>query len=189
MAVPKKKIQNPIILLYFKVFCGVFFGLSIAAILNRFVNFFFLCVFAGTLASGVFAFFLDQRMRKTHLHSERDSLLIKVISVLLVSVTTILTFAILAVLPLNVDRSFSVWALNEMERYGKPQSREELVLESSKFFSPNSGEISRRIDEQIRLKNIEVVGEKLRLSERGRLQVKMHRLLRKIFALEINYTR
>lgn len=175
--------------IFFEVIAGAVLGLTIAALLNRVIDFFFLCVFAGAFASGVLVFVLEFRNRKRGLISESDSFLGKTISVLVVSLTTVITFATLAILPLNVDRSFSVWALNEMELIGKPQSRNDVILESAKFFSPNSGEISRRVDEQIRLRNIEIEDGMLQLSERGKLQVQIHRVIRKIFALEMNYTR
>ncbi len=175
--------------IFFEVIAGVVFGSAIAALLNRVIDFFFLCVFAGAFASGFLVFALEFRNRKRGLIPESDSFLVKIISVLVVSLTTVITFATLAILPLNVDRSFSVWALNEMELIGKPQLRDDLILESAKFFSPNSGEISRRVDEQIKLRNIEIEDGMLQLSARGKLQVEIHRVLRKIFALEMNYTR
>jgi hypothetical protein len=175
--------------IFIEVIAGAVFGLTIAALLNRVIDFFFLCVFAGAFASGVLVSVLEFRNRKKGLISDSDRSLVKIISVLVVSLTTVVTFAILAILPLNVDRSFSVWALNEMELIGKPQLRDDLILESAKFFSPNSGEISRRIDEQIRLRNIEIQDGMLQLSARGKLQVEIHRVLRHIFGLKMNYTR
>jgi hypothetical protein len=181
--------QSPRIMIFFEVIAGVVFGLTIAALLNRLVEFFFLCVFVGALASGVLVLVLDLKIRKNNIYSESENFLIKIISVLVIFLTTVITFATLAILPLNVDRSFTVWTLNEMEINGKPQSRDELILESAKFFSSNSGEISRRINEQIRLRNIEAEDGMLQLSARGKLQVQIHRVLRQIFALEVNYTR
>ncbi len=181
--------QSPRMVIFFEVIAGVVFGLTIAALLNRLVEFFFLCVFVGSLASGVLVLVLDFKIRKNNINSESENSLIKIISVLVVFLTTVITFATLAILPLNVDRSFTVWTLNEMEINGKPQSRDELILESAKFFSSNSGEVSRRINEQIRLRNIEVEDGMLQLSARGKLQVQIHRVLRQIFALEVNYTR
>jgi hypothetical protein len=181
--------QSPRMTILFEVIAGVVFGLIVAALLNRLVYFFFLCVFAGAFASGVLVLVLEFKIRRKGLISESENILIKIISVLVVSLTTVITFATLAILPLNVDRSFTVWTLNEMELIGKTQSRDELILESAKFFSLNSGEISRRIDEQIRLRNIEVDDGMLHLSGRGKLQVEIHRVIRQIFALEVNYTR
>lgn len=189
MSMRENMTQSPRMTIFFEVIAGVAFGLTIAALLNRLVEFFFLCVFVGALASGVLVLVLDSKIRKNNINSESENFLIKIISVLVVFLTTVITFATLAILPLNVDRSFTVWTLNEMEINGKPQSRDELILESSKFFSSNSGEISRRINEQIRLRNIEVEDGMLQLSARGKLQVQIHRVLRQIFALEVNYTR
>jgi hypothetical protein len=189
MSVGKHLTQSPRATIFFEVIAGVLFGFTTAALLNRLVDFFFLCVFAGAFASCVLVLVLEFRIRKKDFNSESESFLVKIISVLVVSLTTVITFATLAILPLNVDRSFSVWTLNEMELIGKPQPRDELILESTKFFSPNSGEISRRVDEQIKLGNIEVEDGMLQLSARGKLQVEIHRVLRQIFALELNYTR
>lgn len=181
--------QNPKVVILLEIFCGVLFGLAIAALLNRVVNYFFLCVFVGAFASGVLTLFFEHRKKKAHFVSKKEMILVNINSALIVSLATVISFAFLAILPLNVDRSFSVWTLNQMDRLEKPQSRNELILEGAEFFSPSYGEISRRIDEQIRLKNIEETGGKLQLSERGKMQVKFHRALQKIFGLNIKYTR
>ena len=181
--------QSLSVLIALEVISGVVFGITLAALLNRFLDLFLWCVFLGAIAAGALTLILNISSRKGESRFSSDPSLNKVVTSLAASLATITTFAFLATLPINVDRSFSVWALNEMDRFGEPQSRNELILKSANFFSPNSGEISRRINEQIELKNIEVVGNYLRLTERGKLQVQIHRIIRKVFALNIKYTR
>lgn len=101
--------------------------------------------------------------------------------------STLLTFSILFTLPINVDRSFSVWLLNNLE--GKELSLSQAELKFSEFFKPSSGEIVRRIQEQISIGNIEKTKSgSIQLSERGSFLISVFKMIRIFFHLNSKYT-
>jgi hypothetical protein len=100
-----------------------------------------------------------------------------------------MAFSFLSTIPLNVDRSFTVWTLNQMSMEKTPISEIRLIEKSTMFFDVSNGEISRRIYEQVRLKNIEKVSGGVQLTRRGKLQVIFHRVIQEIFNLNSKYTK
>jgi hypothetical protein len=108
--------------------------------------------------------------------------------VLTVAVATLLTFSFLSAVPLNVDRSFSVWTINHMYNFDKPIDKSDLLKKGENFFTVGNGEISRRLDEQVRLGNVIEHKDKVELTKRGKLQAKLHTFIRKFFGLNMKYT-
>lgn len=106
-----------------------------------------------------------------------------VLSALLVFFTMLflLTFG-----PLNVDRSFSVWMLRnvaEQEQIATPS----LTKQASDFFNPSSGEIERRVNEQLNLGTITVDDGTVELTTRGEILVLVNEAMARFFGLNPNY--
>jgi hypothetical protein len=164
---------------------GFVCGLILAAIMNRTIGFFFYCTFIGSIFSGfVAAVILTGNKKGNKLRSlrlQRDI-------VLTIILTILLSFSFLATVPLNVDRSFSVWLLNQMSNNQTSLTRVDLEVKAQDFFNAQNGEISRRVDEQIKLGTIKKVSQDLRLTKRGIIQIEIHRLVAKFFGLTPKYT-
>jgi hypothetical protein len=167
---------------------GVVVGLVSAALINREIEFFFYSALLGTVLSGIgclIALLLSQFFQKSTFPNIEGRLVTQVLAILLSST---ICFSFLTLVPLNIDRSFSVWMLNEISRNEQISSLKQIEEKAQNFFTPGSGEIRRRVNEQIRLGNIKVTDEKIGLSKRGESQTKFHRLIRFIFALNEKYT-
>ena len=170
------------------IFFGTLVGLSVAAILNRLVFFFFPCVFFGSIAGATSTYlFLSFRVRKNQIFATeyQNHSIIRFITTLL---TSLILFSFLSTLPLNIDRSFSVWTLNQISNLPSEQTRTSLSTLAEDFFRKDSGEVSRRIDEQIKLGNLIEESSNIKLTSRGRFQVQFHRLIAQIFGLNSKYT-
>jgi len=106
-------------------------------------------------------------------------------------ISTLFSFSFLTTVPLNIDRSFSVWMLTNIDHAqnrGTNVNSEYLNTKVSEFFGPSSGEIDRRIREQISLGNLKVLNEKIVLTSRGENQVKLNRFFAKVFFTNQKYT-
>ena len=170
------------------IFVGTLVGFSVAAILNRILGFFFPCVFIGSLAGAVSTYLqLSLRARNNRIIVTKypNHSTIRFITTLL---TALILFSFLSTLPLNIDRSFSVWTLNQISNLSTEQTRVSLATLAEDFFTQDSGEVSRRIDEQIKLGNLIEEAGNIGLTSRGRFQVQIHRLIAQIFALNSKYT-
>lgn len=114
------------------------------------------------------------------------------VDVLINLLSTVLLFNFLTLVPLNVDRSFSVWMIGSLDsqaiRSGEGIKIVDLKKRTSQYFSPNSGEVQRRIDEQVNLGNFKIVRGKIYLTNRGRIQAKLDKILTRIFALNKKYS-
>lgn len=110
---------------------------------------------------------------------------------LLSSISSVLSVSVFLILvPLQVDRSFSVWMLNKISQQN-PQKFyvDELKNEAARYFSPNNGEINRRINEQVQIGNLEITSAKeIKLSNRGSLFVRFHKVVARIFNLNKKYS-
>lgn len=170
------------------ILVGILVGILVAAVLNRILDFFFACVFTGS-ATGALATYLVLSMRTGKSEIFRVNYpthsILRFVSTML---TSFMLFSFLSLLPLNIDRSFSVWTLNEMSKNETQLNRVSIEKMAEEFFAQGSGEISRRIDEQIQLGNLSEKLGKIELTPRGRFQVQVHRIIATIFALNKKYT-
>jgi hypothetical protein len=167
---------------------GTLVGLSAAAILNRILGFFFPCVFIGSLAGAITThLLLSFKLRNNRLFATeyQNHSTIRFIAALL---TSLILFSFLSTLPLNIDRSFSVWTLNQISNLSKEQTRFSLETLAEDFFTQENGEVSRRIDEQIKIGNLVEESNNIKLTSRGQFQVQFHRFIAKIFGLNSKYT-
>lgn len=160
---------------------SVVLGTLVAALANRFFDTFLISTIVGSGAGGLICFGLYQMVRVSYpLVFERF------ISSLL---AFFVTFSFLATVPINVDRSFSVWLLAGLESHRDPNfSVADAELFASEYFTPGSGEISRRIEEQIMIGNIELKEGNLSISSQGELLVNLFRATTLFFNLNPRYT-
>ena len=160
-------------------------GIISAAVLNRLLPAFLVAsALAAALAAVLALFLASSRLR-------RDKEVVGMsfingfaaLSALLVFFATLflLTFG-----PLNVDRSFSVWMLrNVAEQEQVPTAS--LKEQASDFFNPTSGEIERRVNEQLTLGNVSLEDGTIELTSRGRILVVTNELMARFFGLNPNY--
>lgn len=183
-----------------KKFLGTHFGLwsapisaivtvLLAAWIQRLVGVFFysiiiatVSIFISSLVILALVFAIRGQRMETWLRAATASL-----------VGALLAFSFLATVPLNVDRSFSVWSLNQIykqdkNRAGIPVSTLKQELEA--YFSADSGEIDRRLTEQTDIGNISVSEEgKVTLTDQGIRQRNIFFGISAFFGLNPKYAR
>ena len=158
-------------------------GLNIfAAILSRFVDSFFLvCNLTLIFSIAIQYFYFKFRSSKKN----DINYFYRTIAV------TATSFAFLILGPLNVDRSISVWMLHQIEIQAKSPlelQRDELNQDFQKLFTIDDSEFNKRINEQLRIGNIEIdTNNNIRLSKLGEFQTKLHRMVALFFGLNRKY--
>jgi len=160
--------------------CGVA-GIAFAALINRVFHFFLLTTIVSSIFAGITASLTITKITKNKSIKSNVN-----ISTILVSF--LLTYSFLATVPINIDRSFSVWMLNQMKQNGAPSSQIEIERTAAQFFSERNGEINRRIQEQIKIGNLNVKNNQVSLTKRGELQVRFNKIIRIFFDLNKKYT-
>jgi hypothetical protein len=182
---PNKKMR-PFASIAFNVFVSAMSGICITAVLQRLNHMFFYNVFIGSIFSGVVSFFLFKiTKRKYYIEG--------IVRPYAIIISVLVSFSFLSTIPLTIDRSYSVWLLKhvaEAEYAGKIIGRETLIGDSTDFFSAENGQLNRRIDEQVRIGNLQMVGVgTIQLSTKGLLFAKINNLIGIIFGLEPRYSR
>jgi len=168
---------------YMKVFLtSLVLSLVYAVILSRFLPIFlytsFLAPSFGFLSTLIY--FSKREWRK-------DSIEKKLLYNLL---ATILVMNFLQTIPINIDRSFSVWMLTQIEYAGSANKiqLQDIENDAQQFLAPENGEIRRRIHEQVSIGNIRVESGMLNLTKRGQMMVKFNRAIANIFNLNPKYS-
>jgi hypothetical protein len=163
------------------VLSAVVLGTFVAAIANRFLDTFLASALVGSASAGLICLGMYRMVRVDYpVAFERFA------SVLL---AIFVTFSFLATVPINVDRSFSVWLLAGLESNRDSSiSASDAEFLASQYFSPGSGEISRRIEEQLNIGNIELREGNLSLSSQGEILVALFRATALFFDLNPRYT-
>ncbi len=160
-------------------------GICIAAICQRINNFFFYNVFIGSISAGVMSviFFL---LTKTKFKPEKST------CIYLTTISVLISYSFLFTIPLTVDRSYSVWMLKEVAQAnasGLGKEKKNLLEESSVFFDESNGQLSRRVDEQVRIGNIKIVNlEEIEITTKGKLWAIFNKYVGIIFGLEPRYS-
>ena len=176
----------PMASITFNIFLSALLGISLSAVLQRFNHIFFYNVFIGSFFSGAVSFFLVKVTKRKYYIEIRTRPYIIVISVLL-------SFSFLSTVPLTIDRSYSVWLLKhiaEAQYAGTVIDRETLIGDSTDFFSAENGQLNRRIDEQVKIGNLEILDEDtIKASSKGLLLAEINNLVGIIFALEPKYSK
>ena len=151
----------------------------VASILNRVLNVMFLQIAVLTpLITGLIIYSYAKKRKK---HNPFEKFVLSALA----------SFALLTTLPLNLDRSFSVWMLANLKSTHINQqtiSEKQLQEKLETFFSAKSGELNRRIEEQAKLGNISFHKKEIYLTTKGDLQVKINRVISRIFNLNPKYT-
>jgi hypothetical protein len=172
-----------------KIFLAVLTTLLLSIFIHKVVHtFFYVCLISvplSVLISVIYSLLLNSQQKR---EIKEETRLLEIFSIILVSSLT--TFLFLTLIPLNVDRSFSVWMLNQISnetRSGLVISSDQLKTEMSTFMGYNSGELTRRIREQESLGNIKLEKDKIYLTSRGKFQVFFDRVISKLFSTNKKY--
>lgn len=160
-------------------------GLISARILHLFVPIFFYVCFLSSIFTLTFSLLLA---RYASLLTKDSKNVAGNQSIFYSLTTALIIFSFLATVPLNLDRSFSVWMLNKTIESERAPSIEELENKASQFFAPSGGEIKRRINEQILLGNLKVLQNQVELTDRGKITWRINRLISDFFGLNKKYT-
>jgi hypothetical protein len=158
-----------------------------AAVLQRIFDFFFLVIWPASML-GIFSFWIVSRKRLNAIEASDIRKILKFFSYLSV-VSVQLLF--LTFIPLTIDRSFSVWLLS---RSANPESQSRSIAEYESdindFFLKDRAELTRRLEEQVKLGNLKRVEKTqgFKLTKRGEHQVAINLLTARIFGLSNKYT-
>lgn len=169
-----------------------FLGILLSILLHTLIASFFVVCFIATfltlLISISVEFWVDQKRGNYSFNLRKPT--IQVVTHLLAGM---LLFSFLSTIPLNIDRSFSVWILKSMkiaQSNNTNLNESTIELSASEFFSPQSGEILRRVKEQIGLGNIALDAmNNLKLTSQGQFQVKLNQLIGRFFHLNPKYSK
>jgi hypothetical protein len=158
-------------------------GVLSARVLHSYIDLFFYVCFASSffvLAIGILVAAIRRSSSRARLDLEKETLS--------VAVASLLTFVFLTTVPLNVDRLFSVWMLNNVNSQQQSLTIEELEALAYKFFEPSEGEIARRIEEQSRLGNLYVDSDgKVLITPKGSSISRFFRKISEFFDLNPKY--
>lgn len=160
-------------------------GLFAAKFIHHYVQIFFYVCFLSSIFTLIFAIFLTCCVS---FFGRDGKSMIEEKSILYGLISSLIVFSFLATVPLNLDRSFSVWMLNQTMESERSLSLPELEIEASQFFSPSGGEIRRRVNEQISLGNLVINNSQVELTERGRFTWRVNQLISDFFGLNKKYT-
>lgn len=174
--------------LFFAILAGVFSSIVCASALNRFFHFFFYCTFISSIVGCIVTLSILSLRKVAENNSVTLKFIIDKILILSSCISLLISFSFLTTIPLNVDRSFSVWMINYMNDNDGKKTATELQRDAYVFFAPEKGEIQRRIEEQIRLGNMEVNDGKIELTSSGKRLAKINKFIRQLFALNSKYT-
>jgi len=106
-------------------------------------------------------------------------------TLIMVLVSATLNFSLFVLVPVNVDRSISVFLLTWMdERQGVPNTQADLEHAFRDIYIKRYGAIDRRIVEQIATGNIECTSKGLQLTAQGRVIVEVFRLVGDLFSTD-----
>jgi hypothetical protein len=167
---------------FFLFFC---LGLLLTSFINQIFDFFLLSMLLGSILSTIL-FYLYGRNVLTFFPSEFKKQLSGFAALSLIS-TQLFFFSLI---PLTIDRSFSVWLLTQIEAEQKGYvTFPELSDKSQIFFIGDGEEIERRYNEQLKIGTLRLIdNDKIVLTSYGNMQVKLNRFIGKVFALNPKYT-
>lgn len=160
-------------------------GLLLTSLINRLFDFFLLSMLLGSLLSTILFFLYSSNLLAIFPSSVKNQL--RGFAALSLISTQLFFFSLV---PLTIDRSFSVWLLTQIETEPKGYvTLPELTNKSQMFFIGDGEEIQRRYNEQLKIGTLKLVeNEKIVLTSYGIIQVKLNRLIGKVFALNPKYS-
>ena len=158
----------------------------ISAGLHRIVETFFYVAVLSIPTSMLLALFQFKWLSKNGKFGEPH--LTRTLLTLFLISNALLSFSFQSTVPLNVDRSFSVWMINQLSSEISGENLTEIEKDASEFFSPEGGEILRRLNEQISLGNIKNDNSVISLTDRGKRVWYLNRLISIFFGLNDKYS-
>jgi len=166
-------------------------GLAISVIIAQIVPMFLYTAVFGSLATFLIGTMLVKRISSKHNKGQHQGTW--GYSFLIALSSSLLVFSFLGTVPINLDRSFSVWILNSVDQTTKhgQNSVEVMALKkaTSQYFNPESLEVSRRLEEQVALGNLLLDDQNnVSLTPKGRIFIQISRVIAKIFSLNPRYT-
>jgi hypothetical protein len=182
-------LKNKYLMFGFFLTANLIFATILIAILHQFINMFFLAAIIVSFIDFLLIFFvLAKRSPLSGKSTASDLMFVRFLCSLL---GASLVFTFFLTVPINVDRSFSIWMLGRIynsQSEGASISITTLQEDSSNFFSSTSPELNRRITEQKNLNNIVEVGDRVELTTSGRFIVITGRFLQRLFGLNPKYS-
>ena len=168
--------------LFLNFVCTVIFTIVIHKLV---VTFFYVTFFASAF-SGALSWIQAKRiLNKLRINIKEIEVSLRY---LFLAVCVLINFGFNATVPINIDRSFSVWMLNQIANEKTGLTESDLKKNAAYFFSENSGEISRRISEQTDLGNLSLEKNRFTLTQRGNLVWKMNKLIGSLYGLNEKYS-
>lgn len=160
--------------------------LIISAALHRVIpTYFYISILAlpisGALAFLQFKFFL----REVNFESHQVA---KLVLSLFIASSSLLSFSFHSTVPLNVDRSFTVWMINQLGTNPQVNKLTQVEENAAIFFSPKGGEIARRVNEQVSLGNMKNKDGVISLTSRGKRIWRINRIVSTFFGLNTKYS-
>jgi len=179
---------NPSILLFLILVTSFILGLIVVSIVHIFVKVFFFSVILGVLIN----YLLLTVFLKKRNYFLLPPKIVRLNRICISMLSASLLFSFLMTVPVNVDRSFSIWMLSYIEQVNKEDKNLEILTlksNASNFFSPQSTEIDRRIKEQSNIRSITVDKDGfVRITFFGSVIIETSRIMQKFFGLNSKYT-
>ena len=163
-----------------------FIVVIIAAALHRIIPIYFYISVLSAPIAGLVGYFQFKYFIKSNISNCGE--IRRLILPLFISTTSLLSFSFHSTVPLNVDRSFSVWMINQVATHPKQNTKSQIEKNAAKFFSPSGGEIARRIDEQASLGNIKDGKSIITLTSRGKRIWRINQIVSRFFGLNSKYS-
>lgn len=182
-------LKNKYLKLGFLLTLNLMISAIFIAILHQFISMFFLAAIVVSFIDFLMIFFI--LTRRSPISDKSKTSDIKFVRFLCSLLGASLVFTFFVTVPINVDRSFSIWMLGRIynsQSQGDSISLTTLQSDSSNFFSSTSPELNRRITEQKNLHNIIEVGDRVELTTTGKLIVITGRFLQRLFGLNPKYS-
>ena len=161
------------------ILLSVSFGLISTSVFTFFQSNFFFSIFIGSLVTLITYVLLNRNFQNPQ-HG-------KFIILQQGFTLSLVVFLFLFAVPLNVDRSISVWLLaktNERQELSEVQLQNEAVY----FFENSDHEVQRRVNEQIQLRNLELNdSNNYQITNQGKFLLQFFRIIAKVFNLNEKY--
>jgi len=164
----------------FVVICSaVFFGLLSTAFLNKLTGSLFISMVVGSIFT--FGSYLYLGLRYKLSKFGKAVIVPQAISISLA--VSLFLFTI----PLNVDRSISVWLLARFTN-GDQLSQIDIQKQAVYFFENTPDEVNRRINEQVKIKNLKLNSSgNYELTTQGGLTRTFFKIIADVFSLQKKY--
>ena len=170
------------------IFSGILLGFASSLLLSRIIStFFYTCWITATITFFAALAAWKLTIRASEITEAINPSTLRTLGICISLVPALAVFSFLSTVPLNVDRSFSVWMINDMYKNHSNISERALEETAAKFFAPQNGEIKRRVEEQKNLGNISEKFGIVYLTNSGRKTRFLDNLISKLYRLNKKY--